>query len=161
MLGTPVDLSLIKVPTFVTGAVNDHLTPWTGCYRTTELLSGPSTFVLSNAGHIASLVNPPGNPKASYWVGGEPGTDPHAWRASVEHRTGSWWEAWSGWVLERSGEQTAAPSSLGSKKHSPLEPAPGSYVRDRVPAPATSSGGRTGRADQGGRRKAPAPPTAT
>lgn len=161
VLGTPVDLSLIKVPTFVTGAVNDHLTPWTGCFRTTELLSGPSTFVLSNAGHIASLVNPPGNPKASYWVGGEPGTDPHAWRANAEHRTGSWWEAWSSWVLERSGEQTAPPSSLGSTKHAPLEPAPGSYVRDRVPAPAISSGRRTGRADQGGRREASASQPAT
>src|SRR3712207_1256610 len=59
VLGTPVDLARITVPVFVTGALNDHLTPWTGCYRTTALLSGPSTFVLSNAGHIASLVNPP------------------------------------------------------------------------------------------------------
>ncbi len=131
VLGTPVDLSRITVPTFVTGAVNDHLTPWTGCYRTTKLLSGPSTFVLSNAGHIASLVNPPGNPKASYWVGGEPGTDPQGWRASAEKRTGSWWEAWSEWVLEHAGEETSAPAGLGSERHPPLEPAPGSYVLDR------------------------------
>ena len=133
VLGTPVDLSRIDLPTFVTGAVNDHLTPWTGCYRTTELLSGPSTFVLSNAGHVASLVNPPGNPKASYWVGGEPGGDPHAWRAGAEQRTGSWWEAWSQWVLERSGEQVPAPADLGSEAFAVLEPAPGSYVLDRVP----------------------------
>ena len=32
-------------------------------------MSGDSTFALSNAGHIASLVNPPGNPKASYFTG--------------------------------------------------------------------------------------------
>ena len=73
VLGTGVDLSRITVPTFVTGAITDHLTPWKGCYRTTELVGGPSTFVLSNAGHIASLVNPPGNPKASYYIGGEAG----------------------------------------------------------------------------------------
>jgi hypothetical protein len=65
---TPVDLSTITVPTFATGAVTDHLTPWKGCYRTTQLLSGPMTFVLSNSGHIQSLVNPPGNPKASYYT---------------------------------------------------------------------------------------------
>ena len=65
ILGTPVDLSRITVPTFVTGAITDHLTPWKGCYRTTELVGGQSTFILSNAGHIAALVNPPGNPKAS------------------------------------------------------------------------------------------------
>ncbi len=133
VLGTPVDLSRIQVPTFVTGAVNDHLTPWTGCYRTTALLSGPSTFVLSNAGHIASLINPPGNPKASYWVGGEPGPDPAAWRQSADKRTGSWWEAWSAWVLERSGAETEAPAGPGSDRHPPLEPAPGAYVLDRVP----------------------------
>ena len=73
MLGTPVDLRRITLPTFVTGAMTDHLTPWTGCYRTTQLLSGPSTFVLSSSGHIQSLVNPPGNPKMFYYTGGEPG----------------------------------------------------------------------------------------
>jgi polyhydroxyalkanoate synthase subunit PhaC len=150
VLGTPVDLSRIEVPTFVTGAVNDHLTPWKGCYRTTELLSGPSTFVLSNAGHVASLVNPPGNPKATYWAGGEAGSDPETWRASAEQHTGSWWEAWAAWVLERSGEEREARAGLGSDGHPPLEPAPGSYVLDRVPAsapaerPVPSGAGRAG-----------------
>jgi polyhydroxyalkanoate synthase subunit PhaC len=134
VLGTPVDLSRIEVPTFVTGAVNDHLTPWKGCYRTTQLLSGPSTFVLSNAGHVASLVNPPGNPKATYWAGGKPGTDPETWQAGAEKHTGSWWEAWAEWVLERSGDEVPAPADLGSSAHPPLEPAPGSYVLDRDPS---------------------------
>ena len=149
VLGTPVDLSRIEVPTFVTGAVNDHLTPWTGCYRTTDLLSGPSTFVLSNAGHVASLVNPPGNPKASYWAGGQPGPDPVAWKDSAEKHTGSWWEAWSAWVLERSGEETTAPTALGSDRHPPLEAAPGSYVHDRVPPAGRASGDHTVRSAGG------------
>ena len=134
VLGTPVDLGRITVPVFVTGAVNDHLTPWTGCYRTTQLLSGPSTFVLSNAGHIASLVNPPGNPKASYWVGGEPAEDAEAWLGTAEKRTGTWWEAWADWVLERSGDERPAPDAPGNAAHPPIEPAPGSYVRDLRPA---------------------------
>jgi polyhydroxyalkanoate synthase len=134
VLGTPVDVSRITVPTFVTGAVNDHLTPWDACYRTTQLLSGPSTYVLSNAGHIQSLVNPPGNPKSSYWTGEEPGPDPHEWRARATQHTGSWWEAWAPWVLERSGEEQPAPAGQGSAAHPVLEPAPGSYVLDR-PAP--------------------------
>jgi polyhydroxyalkanoate synthase len=146
VLGTPVDLSRIEVPTFVTGAVNDHLTPWTGCYRTTELMSGPSAFVLSNAGHIASLVNPPGNPKASYWVGGETGSGPVAWRQSADRRTGSWWEAWSAWVREHSGDETTARSEPGSDRHPALEPAPGGYVLDRVPDPVPASAGRPQRA---------------
>ncbi|WP_197537405.1 PHA/PHB synthase family protein [Modestobacter italicus] len=134
VLGSPVHLSRITVPTFVTGALTDHLTPWDGCYRTTQLLSGPSTFVLSYSGHIQSLVNPPGNPKAHYWTGGEPGPDPHAWRASAERHTGSWWEPWAEWMLERSGDEVPAPAARGSADHPPLEPAPGSYVRDRRPA---------------------------
>ena len=134
VLGSPVHLSRLTVPTFVTGALTDHLTPWDGCYRTTQLLSGPSTFVLSSSGHIQSLVNPPGNPRASYWTGGEPGPDPHAWRASAERHTGSWWEPWAEWLLERSGDEVPAPTAQGSAGHLPLEPAPGSYVRDRAPS---------------------------
>ena len=133
VLGTPVHLSRITVPTFVTGAVTDHLTPWEGCYRTTQLLSGPSTFVLSNAGHIQSLVNPPGNPKASYWTGGEPGADAQAWRAAAERHTGSWWEPWAEWLLERSGDEMPARESRGSSDHPVLEPAPGAFVVDRSP----------------------------
>jgi polyhydroxyalkanoate synthase len=133
VLGSPVDVAAISVPTFVVGAVNDHLTPWTGCYRTTAALSGPSTFVLSNAGHIASLVNPPGNPKASYFVGPEPGPDPDEWRAGAERRAGSWWEAWAEWVLPRSGQERPARTSLGTTDRPPLTAAPGDYVRDRVP----------------------------
>jgi polyhydroxyalkanoate synthase len=131
-LDTPVHLSRITVPTFVTGALTDHLTPWEGCYRTTQLLSGPTTFVLSNAGHIQSLVNPPGNPKSSYWTGPDPGPDAHAWRDSAERHTGSWWEAWAEWVLQRSGDEVPAPAAAGSPDHAVLEPAPGSYVRDGV-----------------------------
>jgi polyhydroxyalkanoate synthase len=133
VLGTPVSVEKINVPVFVTGALNDHLTPWTGCYRTTQLVAGPSTFVLSNAGHVASLVNPPGNPKASYFIGGEPGPDPEHWRQSAEKRTGSWWEAWGDWIVEQSGDDRPAPDGAGNAEHPPLESAPGSYVLDRTP----------------------------
>jgi polyhydroxyalkanoate synthase len=132
VLGTPVNLGSITLPAFVTGAVADHLTPWKGCYRTTQLLSGPSTFVLSYSGHIASLVNPPGDPKAHYWTGGPPGADPDEWLAGADRRQGSWWEAWADWVTARSGERTTAPKQPGSGQHPVLSPAPGLYVRDAV-----------------------------
>jgi polyhydroxyalkanoate synthase len=134
VLGTPVDLGSITVPTFVTGALTDHITPWTGCYQSARHLSGPNTFVLSSSGHIQSLVNPPGNPKMRYWTGGDIGPDPVDWRATAQEHTGSWWEAWGPWTVERSGEEVPAPTALGSDVHPPREPAPGSYVLDRVPA---------------------------
>ena len=132
VLDTPVDLGKITIPTFVTGAVTDHLTPWKGCYRTTELMSGPSTFVLSNAGHIASLVNPPGNPKASYFVDGKSGGSAQDWLDSASKRSGSWWQVWADWSSEMCGDEVPAPG-LGSDQFPVLHPAPGLYVRDRTP----------------------------
>jgi polyhydroxyalkanoate synthase len=129
VLGTPVDLGRVDIETYVTGATTDHLTPWRGCYRTTQLLKGPSTFVLSNAGHIASLINPPGNPKAHFFTGPEPGCDPDDWYAAAQEQRGTWWEHWAAWVLERSGEERKTTGRLGSRTHRVLERAPGSYVR--------------------------------
>jgi polyhydroxyalkanoate synthase len=134
VLGTPLQLQKITVPTFVTGALTDHLTPWKGCYQTTRLLGGPATFVLSYSGHIASLVNPPGNPKAHYWTGGTPGQDPDQWLAGAQKQQGSWWEAWADWIAARSGDPRPRPETLGGVLHPELGPAPGLYVRDMAPA---------------------------
>jgi len=128
ILGEPVDLSAIMVDAFVVGAIDDHLTPWKGCYETTQLLGGDSTFVLSNAGHIAALVNPPGNPKASYLTGPEPGEDPVEWLNNSEKHAGSWWEHWSAWVGDRSGDKIDAPATPGNKRHPELSQAPGTYI---------------------------------
>ena len=131
VLGHPVDLGTIKCDTYVTGALSDHLTPWQGCYRTTQLVGGESTFVLSNAGHIASLVNPPGNPKARMVVGPEPGADPDAWRAAGTERVGTWWQHWAEWIADRAGPERRSPQKLGSRKHKAGDPAPGQYIHSR------------------------------
>jgi polyhydroxyalkanoate synthase subunit PhaC len=136
VLGTPVDLGRIELDTYVTGATTDHLTPWRGCYRTTQLLRGDSTFILSNAGHIASLINPPGNPKAHYFAGPDPEADPDSWLQAAHKRQGTWWEHWASWVLERSGEERKAPSRLGTRRHRVIADAPGSYVRGLQPGAA-------------------------
>jgi len=129
ILGSPVDLSKIKIDTYVTGATKDHLTPWRGCFRTTDLMPGDSTFVLSNAGHIASLINPPGNPKAHYFAGPEPNGDADAWEMEAVRQEGTWWEHWADWASVRSGEERKAPAKLGNRRYPPIEPAPGQYVR--------------------------------
>ncbi len=130
VLGTPVDLSAIKFDTYVTGGLTDHLTPWQGCYRATQLFSGRSTFVLSPTGHIQTQISPPGNPKAHYFVGPEPGADAEEWRATAERRPGTWWEHWADWTIERGGGERSAPKKLGSRRHPVLDPAPGRYVLD-------------------------------
>ena len=54
--------------TALVACVADHLCRWQNRYRSTQLLGGKSRFVLSPGGHIAAIVNPPGNPKANYGV---------------------------------------------------------------------------------------------
>jgi polyhydroxyalkanoate synthase len=127
-MGTPIDLSRVKLDTFITAGITDHITPWQGCYATTQLLGGKPLFVLSNAGHIQSILNPPGNPKAKYFTGTEYPSDPDQWLARAQPSTGSWWELWQSWLGERSGNHIPAPSVLGNQQYPAGTPAPGTYV---------------------------------
>ncbi|MEE8603391.1 alpha/beta fold hydrolase [Euzebya tangerina] len=129
-LGTPVDLGDVKVDNYVVGAINDHITPWQGCYQTTQLLGGRSTFVLSNAGHIVAMVNPPGSKKSSFHVNTKiKDQTPEQWKAGATVQDGTWWDHWITWLETRSGEDVAAPSELGNDGHPMILPAPGTYVR--------------------------------
>jgi polyhydroxyalkanoate synthase len=128
VLGTPVDLSKVTSDAYIVAGITDHITPWQGCYANTQLLGGKVKFILSNSGHIQALLNPPGNPKASYFVNERYPVDPQQWQAGSQKRSGSWWEDWRDWLGQRSGEQTAAPAELGNAQYPPGTPAPGSYV---------------------------------
>ncbi len=128
MLGTPVDLGAVTVDSYVVAGSADHICPWRTCYASSRLLGGTSRFVLSTNGHIAALVNPPGNPKSRYQVGPVRPADPDAWAAAADAEQGSWWPDYTAWLAERSGPRVAAPDVLGDARHRPLEPAPGHYV---------------------------------
>jgi polyhydroxyalkanoate synthase len=130
MLGTPVDLSKVTVDTYITAGVADHLCPWQSCYQSTQLLGGNSRFILSTSGHIASLVNPPGNPKSTFQVAEDTPADPKAWLSRAETVRGSWWPDFTAWLGERCGEEIPAPTALGGKLPE-LAEAPGTYVFDK------------------------------
>ncbi|HWT24884.1 MAG TPA: alpha/beta fold hydrolase [Solirubrobacteraceae bacterium] len=130
VLGTPVDLSRITVDSYLVAGIADHITPWTSCYRSVQLLGSRPRFVLSTSGHIAAMVNPPGNDKASFRVNDDLPDDPDAFLAGATMHPGSWWEDWTAWLAERSGAEHDAPHDLGSAAHPPLEAAPGTYVRE-------------------------------
>jgi polyhydroxyalkanoate synthase len=131
VLGTSIDLAKVKLPTYVVAGVTDHITPWQVCYETTRMTRGQSEFVLSNSGHIQSIVNPPGNPKARYFAGGPGGGNAAAWLAGAHEEEGSWWPHWLEWVNRRSGAMRPAHAAPGSAAHPPLAVAPGRYVHQR------------------------------
>ena len=128
MLGTAVDLGKIGVPSYVVAGIADHICPWQSCYRSTQLLGGDNRFVLSTSGHIASIVNPPGNPKATYQVNDGNPPDPDEWLRTATTVPGSWWPDLVSWLTERGGRLRNAPAELGGAGLPPLDPAPGSYV---------------------------------
>jgi polyhydroxyalkanoate synthase len=130
VLGVPVDLSRIEVDAYVVAGIADHITPWQNCYRSTQLLGGDSRFVLSTSGHIAALVNPPANPRASYQTNKDNPADAQQWLRTAETQQGSWWPDWLTWLGERCGPEKKAPSKLGGGGLRPLVEAPGTYVFD-------------------------------
>ena len=127
-MGQPIDLGAITCDNFIVGAATDHLTPWKACYQSCTFLGGDSTFALSNGGHVAALVNPPGNPKAHHFIAPGAAPDADAWMETAVKTKGSWWQGWAQWVAERSGERVPAPEQLGSERFPPQVSAPGDYV---------------------------------
>jgi polyhydroxyalkanoate synthase len=130
MLGSPVDLSLVDRDCYLVAGITDHICPWTSCYRSTALLGGTHRFVLSTSGHIAAMVNPPGNEKAGYQVAKESPGDPQEWLRLAESGRGSWWPDYAAWLAERCGEERAAPAEPGGGGLAPVCDAPGTYVHD-------------------------------
>jgi polyhydroxyalkanoate synthase len=130
-LGTPIDMSKVAVPAYVVAGVTDHITPWQACYQSKNILRGKIDFVLSSSGHIQSIVNPPTNPKAKYFLNGEMPEDPETWLAGATEHAGSWWDHWSTWYAGHGAGEVPAPQKLGSEAHPAGDPAPGRYVHQR------------------------------
>jgi polyhydroxyalkanoate synthase len=122
--------SSVAQDTYVVGAVDDHIVPWTSAYRTTQLLGGRNRFVLTGSGHIAGIVSPP-TPKAKHWVNPSTPADAEAWREKAELRTETWWADWARWIADRAGPQVPARAELGGNGYEPLCDAPGEYVLGR------------------------------
>jgi polyhydroxyalkanoate synthase subunit PhaC len=126
LAGQQLSLSTVRNDTYVVGAINDHIVPWHGSFKTTELMGGKVRYVLSSGGHIAGIVNPPG-PKAWFEATSRPHADPDKWRASATKHSGSWWQDWTEWSDSRAGAYIKPPP-MGSRRYPALGDAPGDYV---------------------------------
>ncbi|MEA2900545.1 MAG: poly[(R)-3-hydroxyalkanoate] polymerase subunit PhaC [Actinomycetota bacterium] len=124
--GRRLSLDDIESDVYVLAASEDHITPWKSSYATVGLLPSPIRFVLSSAGHIAGIVNPPG-PKRVHWTNDDLPLDPDAWRAGAVENPGTWWDDWTAWIQDRAGEHRQPPPT-GSDTHPAIGIAPGTYV---------------------------------
>jgi polyhydroxyalkanoate synthase len=131
LAGVPIDLRRIKTPTFILSTREDHIAPWKATYAATQLYSGPVKFVLAASGHIAGVVNPPEGGKYHYWVNPNLPADPEEWLSEASQQAGSWWPEWQKWVEPFGGEKIPARKP-GDGKLTPIEDAPGSYVKVRA-----------------------------
>ncbi|MEO0678900.1 MAG: alpha/beta fold hydrolase [Pseudomonadota bacterium] len=131
VLGEHVSLDTVTCDQFLVGGVTDHITPWEGCYLSLDAFGGNNEFVLSRAGHVQSIINPPGNPKASFMTNTGPHASPEEFLAGATSHPDSWWLYWADWLAERGGAQVAAPKAPGSTRYRSLAPAPGEYVHEQ------------------------------
>jgi polyhydroxyalkanoate synthase subunit PhaC len=132
--GVPLDMRRLDMPTFIYGSREDHIVPWDSAYASSQVVSGPKTFVLGASGHIAGVINPPEKKKRSHWVSSArtlPATA-QAWMETASEQPGSWWPAWSGWLAEQAGKMVPAPKQPGSRQHPVIEAAPGRYVKRKA-----------------------------
>ena len=127
----PIDLTLIKTPTFILATKEDHIAPWKSSYSASQLYQGPVKFCLAGSGHIAGVVNPPDAKKYFYWSSGKLPKTPDAWFQSATQQPGSWWPEWDKWVHKFAGG-TVPARVPGDGKLKPIEDAPGSYVKMRI-----------------------------
>lgn len=130
--GRPISLRDIHIPTFAVSTITDHVAPWRSVYKIQMLTHADVTFVLSNGGHNAGVVNPPGYPRRYHQIAThkeqETYVDPDAWQEVAVHHEGSWWPCWSDWLVRQSSEQVP-PRAIDDR--AALCAAPGTYVLER------------------------------
>ncbi|MEQ1902515.1 MAG: class I poly(R)-hydroxyalkanoic acid synthase, partial [Devosia sp.] len=95
-----------------------------------RLVGGPVTYVLAGSGHIAGVINPPGEKvKYQYWTNSKRAATLEAWFEGAKETPGSWWPHYAEWLSQHSGDMVMARAPgavLGT-----IEDAPGTYVRTK------------------------------
>jgi polyhydroxyalkanoate synthase len=131
MRGVPVDLGRVDMPSYVLATREDHIVPWRTAYASARLLGGRIEFVLSASGHVAGVINPASKNRRNYWLNPDLPPDADRWLAAAGSRAGSWWPHWAQWLDGFGGNRVGARGQLGGTGQREIEPAPGSYVKEK------------------------------
>ncbi|MBZ8117091.1 class I poly(R)-hydroxyalkanoic acid synthase [Roseovarius sp. LXJ103] len=129
LLDTCLKLSDVDVPLLAVTCQTDHIAAWKDCFRGVQKMGAKDrTFILSESGHIAGIVNPPSKKKYGHYTNADLAGSADAWLEGAARHDGSWWPRWEVWLRKRSGKMVPARIP-GDSEYKSLEPAPGSYVR--------------------------------
>ncbi len=125
VFGEPVSLQDVKLPLCAIACETDHIAHWKGSFNGVKQMgSKDKTFILSESGHVAGIINPPAKDKYGHYTNDGPVSgEPLAWLKAATFQKGSWWPRWGAWLADRSGPQIKARVPVDS-----LAAAPGSYV---------------------------------
>ena len=128
LMGERLSISDVKVPLMAIACETDHIAPWIASFSgIAKMGSKEKTFVLSESGHIAGIVNPPSKRKYGHYLSEAPIENHEVWKEAAAYQAGSWWPQWGAWLAEKSGSFVTA-RAVGGPDHPVLCAAPGSYV---------------------------------
>lgn len=134
LMGHTLKLSEVDVPLCSIACETDHIAAWKDCYRGVQQMGSKNkTFIMTQSGHIAGIVNPPSKNKYGHYTNEDLTLDAKGWEESADFHEGSWWPRWEKWLSARSGKKVPARAP-GDKTHPPLAPAPGTYVKIKANA---------------------------
>ena len=132
----PLDMSYVDMPSFVFAAKEDHIVPWRSAFASAASFGGDVEFTLGASGHIAGVVNPASKNKRSFWQHKSSSAaleiTVEEWLEKVEEVPGSWWVKWVDWLAPYGGRPISARNVLGNSEFTPIEDAPGRYVRAKT-----------------------------
>ncbi len=131
LFGETLQLKDVDIPLMAITCETDHIAPWDNCYKGVQQMGSRSkTFIVSESGHIAGIVNPPSRNKYGHYTNDDLKLSAEDWKKTATFNEGSWWPRWESWLKKRSGKQVPAREP-GDSNNPVLEAAPGSYVRIR------------------------------
>ena len=129
--GEKLHISGVKVPLCAIACESDHIAPWIASFNgVAQMGSRDKTFIVSESGHIAGIVNPPTRDKYGHYTSDTPIENANEWKANADYTRGSWWPRWGEWLAARSGRKVAAREP-GGPNHPVLAAAPGTYVVEK------------------------------
>jgi len=128
--GVKLDLGKVKLPVYELCAKEDHIAPAKSVFIGSKLFGGPVTYVLAGSGHIAGVINPPGDKlKYQYWTNDKKTATLEAWFEGATEHPGSWWPHYADWLARQSGSKV--PARTPGTNLAAIEDAPGSYVKTK------------------------------